>query len=61
MDTVLTDGARQLYADNLFETVKRCYNEATKDYLQKQLKIASEYLTLEQRKELAQKGIFIVS
>lgn len=61
MDSALIDGARKQFADDLFETVIRCYNESNKDYLQKQLQIASEYLTLEQRKELAQKGIFIVS
>lgn len=44
---------------DLFETVRRCYCEANKDYLQKQLRIASEYLTEEQKEELRQKGIAI--
>ena len=41
----------------LTEIVRRCYCDANKDYLEKQLKIASEYLTEEQKKELLQKGI----
>lgn len=56
MDKGLIDGARQLFADNLFETVRRCYCEANKDYLDKQIKIASEYLTDEQKSELRSKG-----
>ena len=59
MDKDLANVARQLFAENLFETVMRCYCEANKDYLEKQLKIASEYLTEEQKKELLQKGISI--
>lgn len=59
MDKSLVDGARQLFADNLFETVRQCYCEANKDYLQKQIQIASEYLTEEQKKELRQKGISV--
>lgn len=57
MDSLLADGARKLFAENLFETVKRCYCEANKDYLQKQIQIASEYLTEDQKEELRQKGI----
>ena len=59
MDNALAEGARKLYAENLFETVRRCYCEANKDYLQKQIKIASEYLTHEQKEELRQKGILL--
>ena len=59
MDKDLANGARQLFAENLFETVRQCYCEENKDYLVKQLKIASEYLTEEQKKELLQKGISI--
>lgn len=59
MDSLLADGARKLFAENLFETVKRCYCEANKDYLQKQIQIASEYLTEDQKEELRQKGIII--
>ena len=59
MDKDLANGARQLFAENLFETVRQCYCEANKDYLEKRLKIASEYLTEEQKKELLQKGISI--
>lgn len=60
MDSLLADAARELYADNLFETVMRCYCEANKDYLQKQIQIASEYLTEEQKDELRQKGILFM-
>lgn len=59
MDSLLIEGARELYADNLFETVKRCYCEANKDYLQRQIQIASEYLTEDQKIELRQKGILV--
>ena len=59
MDKNLIDGARELFADELFETVRRCYCEANKDYLEKQIKIASEYLTDEQKEELRQRGIMI--
>lgn len=59
MDVLLVEAARKLFADNLFETVSRCYCEANKDYLQKQIWIASEYLTEEQKEELRQKGILI--
>ena len=59
MDALLVDAARGLFADNLFETVRRCYCEANKDYLQKQIRIASEYLTEEQKEELRKKGILI--
>ena len=59
MDKDLIDGARELFADELFETVRRCYCEANKDYLNKQIKIASEYMTDEQKEELRQRGITI--
>ena len=59
MDKDFTDGARELFADELFETVRRCYCEANKDYLNKQIKIASEYMTDEQKEELRQRGITI--
>lgn len=59
MDKDLANGARQLFAENLFEIVKKCYCEANKDYLDKQIKIASEYLTKEQKEELRSKGVLI--
>ncbi len=59
MDKDLADGARKLFADNLFGIVRANYNETNKDYLQKQIKIASEYLTDEQKDELRKKGIEI--
>ena len=57
MDKALAEGARELYTENLFETVKKCYCEANKDYLEKQIQIASEYLTDDQKNELRDKGI----
>ena len=57
MDKNLVDGARQLFVDNLFETVRQCYCEANKGYLDKQVKIASEYLNDKQKEELHRKGI----
>ena len=59
MDKDLADGARQIFADEISETVRRCYNEANRDYLDKQMKIASEYMTDEQKEELRQRGITI--
>ena len=59
MDYLLVEGARKLYAENLFETVRRCYCEANKDYLQKQIQIVAEYLTEEQKEALQQIGIII--
>ena len=59
MNKDLIDGARELFADELFETVRRCYCEANKDYLNKQIQIASEYMTDEQKEELRQRGITI--
>lgn len=57
MDKALAEAARELYAENLFETVRKCYCEANKDYLEKQIQIASEYLTDKQKEELRSKGI----
>lgn len=57
MDKDLVDGARRLFADCLFDIVRTSYCEANKDYLQKQIRIASEYLTDVQKEELRQKGI----
>ena len=59
MNKDLIDGARELFADELFETVRRCYCEANKDYLNRQIQIASEYMTDEQKEELRQRGITI--
>ena len=59
MDKDLIDGARQLFADEIFETVRRCYNEANRYYIDKQMKIASEYMTDEQKEELRQRGVMI--
>ena len=43
--------------DELFELVRRNYAEANKEYIQEQIRIASEYLTKEQKEGLRQKGI----
>ena len=59
MDKDLIDGAREFFADELFETVRRCYCEANKDYLNKQMKIASGYTTDKQKEELRQRGVMI--
>ena len=45
--------------DELFELVRRNYSEANKEYIQEQIKVASEYLTDKQKEELHQKGILI--
>ena len=57
MDKALAEAARKLYAENLFETVRKCYCEANKDYIEKQIQIASEYMTDKQKEELRSKGI----
>lgn len=56
MDKDLIEASRQLFADNLTEYVREHYNEANKSYIQKQIQVASEYLTEEQKKELRSKG-----
>ena len=59
MDKELAEVARELAADNLFELVQRNYVEANHDYLQKQIAIASEYLSEEQKEQLRGKGFEI--
>ena len=56
MDKALAEASREIYAENLFETVRRNYCESNKDYIQKQIQIASEYLTEKQKKELRLRG-----
>ena len=53
MDEILAEGSRKIVADGIFEFVRQHYVEANKKYLQKQIAIASEYLTEEQKAELA--------
>ena len=60
MDKALAETARELAAYNLYEFVRNCYSEANRDYLQKQIAIASEYLTDEQKTDLRNKG-FVIS
>lgn len=43
--------------DELFELVRRKYAEANKEYIQEQIRVASECLTDEQKEELRQKRI----
>ena len=43
--------------DELFEPVRRNYANANKEYIQEQIRIASEHLTDEQKEELRQKKI----
>lgn len=45
--------------DELFELVRRNYSEVNKEYIQEQIRAASEYLTDKQKEELRQKGILI--
>lgn len=59
MDKALAEAARELAADNLFELVQKSYVEANHDYLQKQITIASEYLSKEQKEQLRGKGFVI--
>ena len=56
MDKNLADGARKLFADNLYDLCVRNYHKVNKEYIQKQIRIASEYLTDEQKAELRKKG-----
>ena len=59
MDKSLAEASRELAADNLFDLVRRNYVEANHDYLQKQITIASEYLSEEQKEQLRGKGFEI--
>ena len=59
MDNALTEAARKLAADNLYDLVRENYNTVNHDYLQKQMDIASQYLTEEQKVTLRGKGFVI--
>ena len=50
---------RQNADDNIFELVRQCYCEANKDYLAKQIQIASKNLSNKQKEELRRKGVVI--
>ena len=56
MDKLLVEAARKLHAEELFEIVRKNYAEANREYLQKQIRIASEYLTEEQKGWLREHG-----
>ena len=45
--------------DELFELVRRNYSETNKEYIQEQIRVASEYLTDKQKEDLRQKGMLI--
>lgn len=57
MDKALPKAQENYMQKIFFETVRKCYCEANKDYLEKQIQIASEYLTDMQKEELRSKGI----
>lgn len=56
MDKDLAEASRKQCAQNLFDLVRENYRKVNKDYLRKQIAIASEYLTEEQKEELRQRG-----
>ena len=58
MDKDLAEGARSLFADEIYQVVRNAYNEANHDYLQKQIDICAEYLTEEQKSEIRKQGVF---
>lgn len=59
MDKLLDEVAKKLSAETIFEIVRNNYCEANKEYLEKQVQIASEYLSDEQKAELRSKGISV--
>lgn len=54
---MLARGETAVDNDELFELVRRKYAEANKEYIQEQIRVASECLTDEQKEELRQKRI----
>lgn len=59
MDKALAEASRELAPENLFDLVRRNYCKVNHDYLQKQIAIASEYLSEEQKEQLRGKGFEI--
>jgi len=59
MDKALAEAALELAADNLYDIIKENYNKVNHEYLQKQVDIASEYLSEEQKEDLRGKGFVI--
>ena len=59
MDKLLDEAAKKLSAETIFEIVRNNYCEANKAYLEKQVQIASDYLTDQQKAELRRKGISV--
>lgn len=58
MDKALIEGARSLYADNLYYVIRTAYNRENHDYLQKQIDICAKYLTDEQKQVIRKTGVF---
>lgn len=56
MDKLLVEAARKLHAEELFDIVRKNYAEANREYLQKQISIASEYLSQDQKDWLREHG-----
>jgi len=59
MDKLLDEAAKKLSAETIFEIVRNNYCETSKAYLEKQVQIASDYLTDQQKAELRRKGISV--
>lgn len=59
MGKILAETARKTFADDLFNIVRENYCKANHDYLQKQITIASQYLSEEQKRILRGKGFVI--
>ena len=56
MDKLLVEAARKQFADDLFEIVLANYHKANSEYIQKQIDIAMEYLSEDQKHALADLG-----
>lgn len=59
MDSLLIEGARELFATELFKTACSCNTDEEKAYLQKHINIASEYFTNSQKLELKKHGYIV--
>lgn len=59
MDKSLAEAARELSANELYEIVRNNYAKVNHDYLQKQISVASEYLTDKQKTDLRNKGYIV--
>ncbi len=59
MDSLLAEAGRKLCADSLFDLVRTNYHKANTEYIQKQINIASAYLTEEQKQGLRERGYLV--